>query len=258
MMVKAMDVTVGNPARKLVLLKLADNANDEGECWPSYGNIAKHCEISRRSAIAHVKSLCDAGLVSKCLRVGEKGNKSNKFFLHFGGEKSAPLETDNTYSRGENSAPSGVKKTALGGEKSAPRTSQLDPVNKRSIVELENSTPDNHVSDDVKSVVEHLNNQTGSRFQPKGQTAKLINARLNDGFSNHELIQVINHKVREWGSDARMCQYLRPTTLFNVNKFPGYLSQAKNIQSGVVVESARDWVPDDDDTSWINSLHDSP
>jgi hypothetical protein len=31
---------VGNSLRKLVLIKLADNANDKGECWPSYQHIA--------------------------------------------------------------------------------------------------------------------------------------------------------------------------------------------------------------------------
>ncbi|MDI1390068.1 KilA-N domain-containing protein, partial [Escherichia coli] len=37
LMVKAMKIRVGNPLRKLVLIKLADNASDQGECWPSYG-----------------------------------------------------------------------------------------------------------------------------------------------------------------------------------------------------------------------------
>ena len=31
---EAMLLKVGNPVRKLVLLKLADQANDNGECWP--------------------------------------------------------------------------------------------------------------------------------------------------------------------------------------------------------------------------------
>ena len=55
LMAQTLKLKVGNPLRKLVLLKLADNANDNGECWPSHGNIADHCEISERSAKAHVK-----------------------------------------------------------------------------------------------------------------------------------------------------------------------------------------------------------
>jgi len=42
---QAMKLKVGNPTRKLVLLKLADNANDKGECFPSYQHIADHCEV---------------------------------------------------------------------------------------------------------------------------------------------------------------------------------------------------------------------
>lgn len=39
---QVMKLKIGNPARKLVLLKLADNANDDGVCFPSYKNIAEH------------------------------------------------------------------------------------------------------------------------------------------------------------------------------------------------------------------------
>ncbi|EFG1265016.1 helix-turn-helix domain-containing protein, partial [Escherichia coli] len=51
LMVKAMKIRVGNPLRKLVLIKLADNASDQGECWPSYQHIADQCEISKRSVM---------------------------------------------------------------------------------------------------------------------------------------------------------------------------------------------------------------
>ncbi len=65
LMAKAMSIKVGNPLRKLVLIKLADNANDNGECWPSYQHIADQCEISKRSVMNHIAALCDSGLVKK-------------------------------------------------------------------------------------------------------------------------------------------------------------------------------------------------
>jgi hypothetical protein len=83
LMVKAMKTKVGNPLRKLVLLKLADNANDHGECWPSYQYIAEQCEISRRSVMDHVKKLEAAGLLRREYRKGVKGNSSNVFHLNF-------------------------------------------------------------------------------------------------------------------------------------------------------------------------------
>lgn len=84
LMVKAMKIRVGNPLRKLVLIKLADNASDQGECWPSYQHIADQCEISKRSVMNHIAALCESGLVKKVTRKGEKGNSSNIYLLHPG------------------------------------------------------------------------------------------------------------------------------------------------------------------------------
>jgi len=83
LMVKAMKTRVGNPLRKLVLLKLADNASDQGECWPSYNYIADQCEISRRSVMGHLNALIKEGVISKTIRKGVKGNSSNVYMLNF-------------------------------------------------------------------------------------------------------------------------------------------------------------------------------
>src|SRR5690606_5223308 len=75
LMVAAMKMRVGNPLRKLVLIKLADNASDQGECWPSYQHIADQCEISKRSVMNHINVLCDSGFLRKEIRKGgPKGN----------------------------------------------------------------------------------------------------------------------------------------------------------------------------------------
>lgn len=82
LMVKAMQTKVGNPLRKLVLIKLADNANDHGECWPSLQYIADQCEISKRSVISHISKLCESGLIKKEHREGRfKANASNLYTL---------------------------------------------------------------------------------------------------------------------------------------------------------------------------------
>lgn len=92
LMVAAMKLRVGNPLRKLVLIKLADNASDIGECWPSYQHVADQCEISKRSVMNHITALCEAGLLRKEIRKGgPKGNSSNVYFLTLeGGESPAP------------------------------------------------------------------------------------------------------------------------------------------------------------------------
>lgn len=81
--VEAFDAKVGNPLRKLVLLKLADQANDEGLCWPSYETVAKACEVDRRSVIRHIKKLEEDGFlrVEKVYDKEAKKNKSNRYHL---------------------------------------------------------------------------------------------------------------------------------------------------------------------------------
>ena len=81
LMVKAMNTKVGNPLRKLVLIKLADNANDKGECWPSHQHVADQCEISKTSVRNHIKKLEEMGLLRIEHREGPKGNTSNLYHL---------------------------------------------------------------------------------------------------------------------------------------------------------------------------------
>ncbi|HHL1271277.1 TPA: helix-turn-helix domain-containing protein [Haemophilus influenzae] len=124
LMVQAMNCEVGNPARKLVLLKLADNANDDGICFPSYQYIADKCEMTRRSAISHIEYLIKMGLVSKKERKNKDGSISNLYFLHLEqGSENFALDSENISLGSEN--------FALGGsENISPRTSHsLEPVN---------------------------------------------------------------------------------------------------------------------------------
>lgn len=123
LMVKAMKVKVGNPLRKLVLMKLADNANDQGECWPSYQHIADQCEIDRSTVRKHIKGLEEQGFLRIENRDGPKGNSSNLYFLNL-----SPVGRDST--------PVGPKSTGVGPESTPPvgpestRTSHSsEPVN---------------------------------------------------------------------------------------------------------------------------------
>ena len=124
LMVQAMNCKVGNPARKIVLLKLADNANDDGICFPSYQYIADKCEMTRRSAISHIEYLIKMGLVSKKERKNKDGSISNLYFLHL------EQGSENFALGGENIS-LGSENFALGGsENISPRTSHsLEPVN---------------------------------------------------------------------------------------------------------------------------------
>jgi hypothetical protein len=81
LMTKAFKARVGNQTRKLVLIKLADNADDKGRCFPSYQSIADACEVSRQSVITHVKAMQELGLLSIQKRFVDGENSSNIFTI---------------------------------------------------------------------------------------------------------------------------------------------------------------------------------
>ncbi|EOC1067819.1 helix-turn-helix domain-containing protein [Cronobacter malonaticus] len=129
LMAKAMNIKVGNPLRKLVLIKLADNANDNGECWPSYQHIADQCEISKRSVMNHIAALCDSGLVKKVTRKGEKGNSSNIYLLHLDGAGDSLVGSANNSLSSAANSPGSAGVAPVGGAGDSPRTSHsFEPV----------------------------------------------------------------------------------------------------------------------------------
>jgi hypothetical protein len=52
-------------SEKLVLLALADCANDEGHCWPSMATLARKCSKSDRTVQLAVKMLCAKGHLTR-------------------------------------------------------------------------------------------------------------------------------------------------------------------------------------------------
>lgn len=143
---QAMQIKVGNPIRKLVLLKLADQANDKGECWPSYSSIAEAAECSKRAAMTHIEWLAAHGF----LRIEKRkisGNQNLSNIYHLTLQKgSVPSEPDAPGGSESDAPPSaadslGSEPDSLGGSESgAPK-----PVN--------NNQSMNHTTTDV--VVTH-------------------------------------------------------------------------------------------------------
>ncbi|EIH3227199.1 helix-turn-helix domain-containing protein [Salmonella enterica] len=124
LMAKAMSIKVGNPLRKLVLIKLADNANDEGECWPSYQHIADQCEVSRSTVKSHIRALEDMGLLKREFRRKGELNQSNVFYLTLDNAQQIPPESGGAGAdRGGAGANRGGAGADLGGGAGAdPRT----------------------------------------------------------------------------------------------------------------------------------------
>ncbi|EIA6355570.1 helix-turn-helix domain-containing protein [Escherichia coli] len=173
LMAKAMNIKVGNPLRKLVLIKLADNANDNGECWPSYQHVADQCEVSRSTVKSHIRALEEMGLLKREFRRKGELNQSNVFYLTLdnaqqiqpesGGAGAARGGAGAALGGGAGAALGGGAGAALGGAGAAlgggagaaPRTyHSFEPVNEPKNIMFEHvrteceKTPDRHEETD--------------------------------------------------------------------------------------------------------------
>jgi uncharacterized phage protein (TIGR02220 family) len=99
------------------------------------------------------------------------------------------------------------------------------------------------------------NGKAGRRYQANRVNLGFILARLKDGATEIECRQVIAKKCREWGSDPKMVEYLRPATLFNATKFAQYQGElgAPNVSRETSAAPARStagdpngWQPGDE------------
>ncbi|MEI9995111.1 MAG: helix-turn-helix domain-containing protein [Rhizomicrobium sp.] len=76
----AMKQLTGSPAAKLVLAKLADNANEQGLCWPSIDLIVEHTELAQSTVYKHLAKLEELGLI-KSTEITVRGEPVKGFQL---------------------------------------------------------------------------------------------------------------------------------------------------------------------------------
>lgn len=84
------------------------------------------------------------------------------------------------------------------------------------------------ITDQAKQVLTYLNKVTSARYQVSTTSLQNIRARIGEGFSVEELSLVVDYCNAKWSEDLTMVAYLRPQTLFQPTKFPGYLKSANS------------------------------
>ncbi|MCW6023059.1 helix-turn-helix domain-containing protein [Serratia marcescens] len=245
LMAQAMSIKVGNPLRKLVLIKIADNANDKGECWPSYQHVADHCECSKSAVRAHIEALIKMGLLTKENRLGVNNGKGNTSNLYY-------LTLDNPVPS-ESIAPCAVKKHSpmpskstgvcqqvtqgVPSESTPPmpadgtRTSHsFEPVNEpkenppkapQGDAAAENS------SAEAGEVIDFMNEKINGRTPKRADTLREITERLDEGNSAAELKLVAEHRASLLLGDPKMGHMLSAKMIFDAVRFGGYLAAAK-------------------------------
>lgn len=86
-------------------------------------------------------------------------------------------------------------------------------------------------------VIKYLNAKAGTNYRATNKaTQRLIKARFNEGMTTKDFKKVIDNKCNDWLKDPKMCEYLRPATLFG-SKFESYLNQKPKRLD----KSATDW-----------------
>ncbi|EAA8406056.1 helix-turn-helix domain-containing protein [Salmonella enterica subsp. enterica] len=226
LMARAMAIKTGNPIRKLVLIKLADNANDNGECWPSYQHIADHCECSRSAVRSHIDALIGMGVLTKENRMGinnGKGNTSNVYYLNLDNPMSpkstAPVPSKITGMPLENTPP-----MPCGGT----RTSHsFEPVNEpNDPPNPQKGEGDEWLLADAKKALEFYNEQTGTRCRDiKPFVLMLTPTKTREAYTLAELQLVIRWVLATWR--RRGSGLPKPANICRVNRFDGYLADAE-------------------------------
>ncbi len=145
---------------KMVLLCLADFANDRGECWPAVDTIAGKCSCSDRTVQKAIKSLKDMG----CLTIEDAPGKTHRFIINprisFTPEKSSPPKI----------RANGVKNIHHRGEARSPKPS----LNRKEPSKVKSSAGDDAIS--PKEILEEWNDLAATCGLAKA--GKLTGARL--------------------------------------------------------------------------------
>ena len=225
-----------------IMARLADFSSDEGVSWPSIATIARQIgagESTVRTAISQLEK--DGWLTRQQRRKGNR-NASNVYQLNvaklqaaafshlsdFDASKSDASKTDASKSEAsKNDEKGGFHPSESGGDPSVNTTT--DPSDKKPSCPVA-PQPDGDVliTDQAKQVLTHLNQVTSSRYQVSTTSLQNIRARIGEGYTVEELSLVVDYCNAKWSEDLTMAAYLRPQTLFQPSKFPGYLKSANS------------------------------
>ncbi len=226
---------------KLLFSEITALSNKYGYCTASNRYFAELYQVTERVIRKWISDLAQLGylkiiLVSKDGKIiGRKMYPSNNF------------REEQMFQGGTNVPGVGNKCSAEGGTNVPLNiTSNNNTSNNNNILsgkepdpeEKENSEFTQKTSDSKKSkttsktedipydrVIKYLNAKAGTNYRATNKaTQRLIKARFTEGMTTKDFKKVIDNKCDDWLKDPKMCEYLRPATLFG-SKFESYLNQ---------------------------------
>ena len=221
-----------------IMARLADFSSDEGLCWPSITTIARQLGAGESTVRTTLGKLEADGWITSTQRRKGNRNTSNMYQLNIAKLRAAAEPSDSDASKSDTS---NSDRSKFDASKSTTNTgfhppesggdplvnSKQDPSdNKTSCQPAAQTDAEVEITDQAKQVLNYLNQTTGSRYQVSKSSLDNIRARLREGFSPEEQQLTVDYMHAKWGGDLEMAEYLRPSTLFQPSKFPGYLEGA--------------------------------
>lgn len=179
---------------KMVLLCLADFANDRGQCWPSVDTIAGKCSCSDRTVQKAIKNLKEWGL----LTVKDAPGKAHSFTINprisFTPEKSTPPKK----------TAKGVKDIRQGGEAASPKPSSnhQEPSEKRA---SEDALTIDNVFDHWNSDIAPLGKKPVRKRTPERR--QLVKARIGQNGLDEFLEVFANIRASPFLLEAKGLQF---------------------------------------------------
>ena len=251
---------------KLILLALADHADDRGICWPGTLGVAAKCHTDRRTVTRNIRQLERLQLIKVEPRAPGGKQNTNLFTLALDrvlreneiaeimscrdGNLPPLVETPGVatgLSRDDTSATPRDGRNVQVGMAPAPPESSSEPSEQpsRNHHSLSGKPDGVTLLHDAEEILAELNKLAGKHYRAWESGGKpsvnleFIIGRLKSGATKEQGLQIVRLKVRQWKGNPEKREYLRPATLFKREKFEQYLGEIADREQGNQADVAR-------------------
>lgn len=160
-------------------------------------------EFSESQIKTAINKLTENGLLAK-----KVSNRKNSYTLTELGLSYYPLLEE----EGQIKAPKAeVKTDAEEADKAAVKTRSDDVI----------------VNDDIKEIIDYVNEKTGKCFNYAASYVKNINALFAAGYTKADMIAVVDYRYEDLKDTKEFNAQINPSKLFFIKTFPGFLRNAK-------------------------------
>jgi uncharacterized phage protein (TIGR02220 family) len=212
---------MGLSAIEKIIFAEINSLDGEDGCYASNAYLAKFCQCSESYVTKAISKLQKLNYI-KITSFDGRQRKMSSSIVKFTSQSSKDSDADSEKQQEHNNNSNNNKYNNKNNNK-----------NNNSSCASDERTPNNSEAADskfpniYKDVIDYLNKKSGSRYKYNTQTIQtFIRARQKEGFTLQDFCDVIDFKCSKWLNDAKMSEFLRPSTLFCATHFQEYLNEA--------------------------------